>query len=180
MNRSFKTAFLMVALMVPTAIAQPPLVAVPENIKVPDGHKLVATFGAKGVQVYVAVKGESGNLEWKFEGPLAELTDVMSNKAGIHYYGPAWEATDGSVVFKPKDKIPKSAQAKKPTDLPWLLLPVISDDAKMGTFSNVVYIQRLSTSGGMPPADLPKRVGSKIAVPYTATYTFWSKAKEAS
>jgi hypothetical protein len=58
------------------------------------------------------------------------------------------------------------------------LIPVKSDDvngAKPGTFSNVVYIQRIATSGGMAPAEAPKRLGSMIAAPYTAIYHFWEK-----
>jgi hypothetical protein len=174
MNRFASISFLIVALVVPTAIAQP---QVPDAIKVPDGHKPVATLEAIGVQIYKAVKGKSGELEWEFELPLADLANTNGDKVGIHYHGPAWEAADGSNVFKPKDKLPSSAKAKKATDLPWLLVPVTSNDAKGGTFSKVVYIQRISTSGGMPPAEVPKRMGSRIAVPYTATYVFWSKAE---
>src|SRR6266436_5347386 len=93
-NLRFNTAFLIVALVVPVASAQPPPVNLPDAIKVPKGHKQVATFEAKGVQIYEAVKGKGGDLEWKFEGPLAELSDGKGAKAGIHYHGPAWEAAD--------------------------------------------------------------------------------------
>src|ERR1017187_8705004 len=142
MTRSTALASILLAFAASIAVAQQP---VPEAIKVPDGHKLVATFEAKGVQVYEAVKGKASDLEWKFEGPLAELSDGKGKKAGIHYYGPAWEAADGSKVFKPEDKKPTSVKAEKPSDLPWLLVPVTSDDRKAGTLSKVVYIQRVST-----------------------------------
>jgi hypothetical protein len=178
-NRS-AVAYLIIALVVPSATAQPMPVEVPAEIKVPGGHKLVAQFEAKGVQVYKAVNGKDGGLVWEFEGPLADLFDQKGKKVGIHYGGPAWEAGDGSKVVKPKDKKPKSVEAKNPTkDLPWLLVPVIADEPKDGkpeTLSRVVFIQRVSTSGGLPPKNAPKRRDSKIAVPYTAVYYFWANA----
>jgi Protein of unknown function (DUF3455) len=161
------------------AAGQPKPVKVPEGIKVPDGHKLVVSYQAEGVQVYEAVVGKGGQLEWKFEGPLADLSDADRKKAGIHYYGPAWEATDGSKVVKVDDKKLQLADAPKPdSDLPWLLVPVKADDlkdAKPGILSNVAYVQRVATSGGRAPKERPNRAGGKIAVPYKAVYYFWAR-----
>jgi hypothetical protein len=50
-------------------------------------------------------------------------------------------------------------------------------DGKDGTFSPAVYIQRLQTGGGKAPAEAPKRVGTKIGVPYKAVYFFYGDAK---
>ncbi len=181
MNRVVKLSSLVAAIAVSVGFAQAQPMNVPEEIRVPAGHQLVCKMEAKGVQIYESVVGKNGALEWKFEGPLADLSDQAAGKLGIHYYGPSWEAVDGSKVKKDDDKKAKSVDApKKATDLPWLLVPVKSDDAanaKPGTLSNVVYVQRLSTSGGKAPAALPKRAGSKIAVPYTAEYYFWAKAE---
>src|SRR3954465_6698381 len=100
MNRFAKVAFLIVAVVVPTVIAQPPPVEIPAAIKVPDGHKLVACFEAKGVQVYEAVKGNAGDLEWKFKAPLAVLSDGKNGKVGTHSIELPRKAAAGGKVVK--------------------------------------------------------------------------------
>ena len=47
----------------------------------------------------------------KFEEPIANLSEAGPGKAGFHYYGPAWEAADGSKVVKEDDKKVQSADA---------------------------------------------------------------------
>jgi hypothetical protein len=174
-------ASILLVLEASIAAAQPKTVKIPAAIKVPDGHKLIAKCEAQGVQIYKAVAGKGGVLEWVFEGPLADLSEAGPGKAGIHYYGPAWEAADGSKVVKDDDKKVQSAEAPNPTrDLPWLLVPVKADDlkdAKPGRFSKVVYVQRVATSGGRAPKEPLNRAGSKIAVPYKAVYYFWAKGE---
>jgi hypothetical protein len=184
MTRFTALAAVFFLLAASVADAEPKPVEVPEPIKVPEGHRLVAEYKAKGVQVYRAVAGKDGNLAWEFLEPIAELIDTDSAKAGSHYSGPAWEAADGSKVIKEADKKVQSADApKQDRDLPWLLIPVKADDlkdAKPGRFTKVVYVQRIETSGGLAPKELPKRAGTKIAVPYTAVYYFWAKAETES
>src|SRR4029077_20616717 len=142
MNRLAGLTALVIVFVGAVAIAQPQAGDVPAAIKVPDGHKLVAKFDAKGVQVYIAIAGKSGTPEWVFEEPLADLWEPKAEKVGIHYYGPAWEAADGSKVIKDDDRKVRSADAPKPAaDLPCLLVPVRSDDrkgSKSGKFSSVV------------------------------------------
>jgi hypothetical protein len=160
----------------PADPAAPP--AVPKGIAVPAGHKLLFKLDAKGVQIYKAAEGTSGKLEWVLEAPLADLADGKGKKAGWHYEGPAWEAADGSKVIRDKAADVKSAPApNKDEDIPWLLLKVQAAPGKDGTFSPTVYIQRLQTRGGKAPAELPRRVGTKLGVPYRATYYFYGKAE---
>jgi hypothetical protein len=177
MIRTTTLAFMLLIMPASTALTQPKKPAIPAAIEVPKRHKFVDQFHAKGVQVYQAKKGKDGKLEWAFDGPLADLFDGEA-KAGIHYYGPAWEASDGSKVVKDDSRELLAADAPNPArDVPWLLVPVKADEpenANPGRFSRVVYVQRVATSGGRAPKELPKRVGSKIAVPYTATYYFWA------
>jgi hypothetical protein len=163
-------------LLVSLASAAEP--AVPKEIAVPPGYKLLFRFEAKGVQIYKAVETKSGKLEWVLEAPLAELLDEKGGKAGCHYEGPAWEAGDGSRVVRDKAEDVKSAPAPKPKeDIPWLLLKVKADEGKEGSFSTVAYIQRLQTEGGKAPAEAPRRGGTKIGVPYRAVYYFYGKGK---
>ena len=159
------------------SLAQPTVPDVPKEIAVPPGHKLLFKVEGKGVQIYKAVEGKSGTPEWVLEAPLADLFECKGGKAGCHYDNPpSWEAADGSKVVKSGDA--KSAPApNSKEDIPWLLVKVKAEDGKAGTFSPAVYIQRLQTEGGKAPAELPKRVGTKVGVAYKAVYYFYGKAE---
>jgi uncharacterized protein DUF3455 len=131
---------------------------------------------AKGVQIYKSVEGKDGQLEWALEAPLADLFSREGKPLGSHYEGPSWEATDGSKVTRDKEpavKIAAAPNAKE--DIPWRLITVKAEGAKEGTFSNVVYIQRINTKGGKAPAKAPMRVGTKVGVDYRATYYFYGR-----
>jgi hypothetical protein len=150
---------------------------VPKGIAVPPGHKLLFQLDARGVQVYKAVEGKAGKLEWALEAPLAELLD-KARKAGYHYDGPSWEAADGSKVVRDPSAEVKSAPAPRPRDdVPWLLIRVKAAEGRAGRLSPVVYVQRLQTAGGKAPAEAPKRAGTKVGVGYTAVYCFYGKAE---
>jgi hypothetical protein len=160
------------------SLAQAGVPDVPQQIAVPPGHKLLFKLEARGVQIYQAVEGNAGKLEWVLEAPLANLVDDQGAKAGLHYDGPSWEAADGSKVVRDKVEDVKSAPAPKPNeDIPWLLIKVKADKGKDGTLSPTAYIQRLQTSGGKAPTELPRRVGSKVGVAYKAVYCFYGQAK---
>jgi hypothetical protein len=160
------------------SLAQPAVPNVPKEIAVPPGHKLLFKVQAKGVQIYKAVEGKGGALEWAFEAPLAGLLDDKGGNAGWHYEGPSWEAVDGSKVVRDKTEEVKSAPAPKPKqDIPWLLLKVKAAEGKEGGLSPAVYIHRLETVGGKAPGKLPKRVGTKVGVEYKAAYYFYGQAK---
>jgi hypothetical protein len=156
---------------------QPPAPDVPKEIQIPAGFRLVTKVEAKGVQIYKAVAAKDSVLEWVLEGPLAELSDDKGGKAGHHYEGPAWEATDGSKIVRDTEEPIAAVPAPDPkANIPWLRVKVKSADATPGAFAGVVYVQRVNTTGGKAPADPPKRVGTKMGVPYTATYVLWAKA----
>jgi hypothetical protein len=141
MIRAIGLAFLVAGLTLSALAAAEP--EVPKGVAVPDGHKLVASVKARGVQVYKAVDGKSGSLEWTPEGPLADLSDEQGGRVGWHYDGPAWEATDGSKVVRDAAEAVKQAPAPDPNAaIPWLLVKVKAADDKPGEFAGVVYVQR--------------------------------------
>jgi hypothetical protein len=90
-----------------------------------------------------------------------------------HYKGPAWEATDGSIVrsdgalakhFLPADK----------NAVHWLELPA-KEPAK--DFGKVTFIHRIDTSGGLPPSGRPcdaQHAADQVRVPYSAVYLFYA------
>jgi hypothetical protein len=165
----------MIAILLPVdSLGQPVGPDVPKEIAVPPGYKLLLKLEANGVQIYKAVEGKAGKPEWVLEAPLANLVDEKRGKAGWHYEGPSWEAADGSKVVRDKAAEVKSAPAPRPQeDIPWLLVKVKAAESKDGTLSPSAYVQRLQTEGGKAPAELPKRVGTKIGVPYKAVYYFY-------
>ena len=147
----------------------------PAAIAVPPGHRLLCTLHAAGVQVYRSAPGDTG-LAWVPDGVLATLTDD-TGVAAYHYDGPTWEGVDGGRVVADKAVPVASAPAPDPAhDIPWLRVAVRRDGEDPGRLVPAVYVQRTDTHGGTPPATPPIRTGTKVGVPYTATYRFFAKA----
>lgn len=147
--------------------------AVPAVLQPPAGYTVAFTAKATGVQIYTST-AEAGAPKWTFEAPLAEL----AGPDGVihHYAGPSWEASDGSKLTRDMGTPVTTVPAKQPAaDIPWLLIKVVADPAN-GVLSKVGFVQRISTQGGVVPVTPPVRAGTKIGVPYTATYVFYSKS----
>jgi hypothetical protein len=91
------------------------------------------------------------------------------------YAGPHWKATDGSIILGTKVRGVASATANS---IQQLLLSTVPDAGVTGLFSPVTAVQRLNTVGGVAPASGcdSTTVNSTVAVPYTATYYFYSGA----
>jgi hypothetical protein len=125
--------------------------------------KVVASFVGIGKQVYDCNAGA-----FTFREPVAGLLS-RGVQAAIHGKGPFWASFDGSHVDG-SGAVP--APSPDPTkNIPWLRLAGASSGAA-GVFSNVTFIQRLDTRGGVAPAGTcvaPKTV----AVDYSANYVFW-------
>jgi hypothetical protein len=87
--------------------------------------------------------------------------------AGKHYAGPTWQASDGSTVVGAR----VAGATPDPTAIPWLLLRATSH-AGAGEMTEVTYIQRVATTGGLAPAEgcTPASLGAVARVPYTASY----------
>ena len=145
--------------------------AVPAALQPPTGYTVAFTAKASGVQIYTSAADGGAAPKWVFEAPLAELN---GRKGVIHHYaGPSWEAADGSKVARDTATPVITVPAKRATDIPLLLVKVTADPAA-GVLNKVVYVQRISTQGGVAPAKPPTRVGTKVGVPYTATYVFYT------
>jgi hypothetical protein len=143
---------------------------IPKEIALPDGYVPVASFEAKGDQLYKA-ETKGGKLIWVLEAPKATLY-AKGKKVGTHYAGPTWEADDGSKIVRDKAVEVKSAPS---ADIPLLRVGVKAAKGKAGVLSKVAYVHRLNTRGGAAPKEAPKSIDSKVAVPYTATYVFYAK-----
>ena len=153
--------------------AEPSAANPPAQVAVPSGQVLLLKAIAIGVQNYACSEGKSG-LEWTFKGPQAELTDEAGRAIGKHYAGPTWEASDGSKVV---GRVVSSIDSESRDAIAQLLL-VSTENSGSGVFANVKSIQRLETTGGLPPKEPCQRdqLGRLVQSPYTATYYFYADA----
>src|SRR5882724_8940255 len=147
---------------------------VPPALAVPDGNKLAFHLDAIGVQIYGCQELPTG-FAWVFVAPEAQLFNGGGRVVGKHYAGPTWEAKDGSKVMGAK----VASFVSSPSSIPWLLLAATSHEGS-GRMSEVTFIQRLDTAGGIAPtggcdAD---HLGSVARVDYAATYFFYEARKE--
>jgi hypothetical protein len=139
---------------------------------------------AEGAQIYTCTStgsdagadassdGGVAGAAWVLKAPDAKLYDAGGVQVGTHGAGPSWTYGDGSVVNGVK-----VAELPSPLSdaISWLLLRA-SSTSGTGVFSDISYVQRLSTSGGKAPATGcdPTTVGTEIRVAYTAEYYFYS------
>jgi hypothetical protein len=156
------------ALSLDSVSRRPPPLPSP-TLAVPAGNELEFALNAVGVQIY-ACQATSTGFGWVFQAPEATLYDCRGRVAGKHFAGPTWQANDGSTVVGAK----VAAFTVDPSSIPWLLLQAASHTGD-GRMSEVSYIQRLSTSGGVAPASGcdAAHVGDVARVDYTATYFFY-------
>ncbi|MDP1774179.1 MAG: DUF3455 domain-containing protein [Methylobacter sp.] len=147
-------------------------VSIPEQIKVPAGYSPVLTVHAKGVQIYQCSLNKS-EYTWETQAPDAKLFDAQGNIVGNHTAGPLWEYKEGSRVV---GRVVKKIDMAPGSAISWLLVEVVSHKGD-GLFSNVSFINRINTHGGLPPASGcdANHLGGEKRVAYTADYVFYGK-----
>ena len=171
-----KVALLLLAFITGYASAQTakPLAQVPEKLKPSADESLVMIVAAKGVQIYEcrAKKDPSGDYEWTFVAPEADLFDASGKPIGRHYAGPHWESSDGSKIL---GTLKERVDAPAADAIPWLLLATKSV-GPAGSFSKVTSIQRVNTVGGIVPKTECSQatVGTPARINYTADYYFFT------
>lgn len=147
-------------------------VLIPEQIKAPAGYSPVLTTHAKGDQIYQCTL-DKGQYAWETQAPDAKLFDAKGNIVGNHSAGPLWEYKEGSrVVGRVVNKVDMAPDKA----ISWLLVEVVSHKGD-GLFSNVDFINRVNTNGGLAPASGcdANHLGGEKRVAYTADYIFYSK-----
>ena len=171
------TVFLLTFFVAGCANAQAPrpTVHVPDKLKPGANESLAMIVSAKGVQIYEcrAGKDQTGNYEWAFVAPEADLFDARGNRIGRHYAGPHWESTDGSKILgTPKER----ADAPAADAIAWLLLSAKSVGPE-GAFAMVTSVQRVNTVGGVAPktACSQTAAGTSARIDYTADYYFFTR-----
>jgi hypothetical protein len=158
------------------AQAKPVPPPVPTKIQVPAGNDVFLKRHATGVQIYTCSPTATG-YSWGSSVPRADLFNKHGMLRGTHYAGPTWEDQDGSKVVAAR----VDGVTVDPTAIPWLLLKATPAPGTHGKLGKTTYIQRVATTGGLPPAAADcnvTTVGTVAEAPYTADYYFW-KAKHA-
>jgi hypothetical protein len=146
----------------------------PAVLDAPADATLVAVLPARGVQIYTCTAATAGAAPaWTLKAPHAVL-GKGSEVAAIHFAGPSWQATDGSLVTGLKVAAAASPDA---TAIPWLLLKAVSN-AGQGIFRDVTFIQRLNTDDGIAPATGcdDAHLDAQVLSPYRADYFFYHTA----
>ena len=136
-----KTLFCLAAALTvaPAVFAQTGL---PDNIKVPDGHKIaMETTGVGEITYECRDKANAiGQTEWFFVGPKAVLNDRSGKPVGSYFGPPAtWQAQDGSKITGTQLAVAPSSAG----NLPYQLVKANPAEGK-GAMSGVSYIQRVA------------------------------------
>jgi hypothetical protein len=144
---------------------------VPTDIKITvPGHRVHFHAYAAGYQVYVATATANG-LMWILRAPEAVLFDNDGNVVGIHYGGPTWETSSGSLVKAKR----VNGVVVEPSAIQWLLLEA-TECSGPGVLNGTTFIHRVNTVGGVAPASAAgAEAGEELRVPYTAEYYFYRK-----
>lgn len=148
--------------------------ALPDSIKVPEGHKVaLETVGTGEITYECRDKANvPGETEWVFVGPKAVLSD-RSGKVLGDYFGPpaTWQAKDGSKITGTQVAVAPSSAG----NLPYQLVKANPAEGK-GLMSGVSYIQRVALKGGVAPSSActAANKGTRETVKYQADYIFWA------
>ena len=155
-------------------ITIPATIDLPANL--PGGNSRVVTYYAEGVQKYKAQlkPGSSTAFEWVFVAPQADLYNSSNTKVGTHGAGPYWAITSSDSIFA-QHYTPQKTATPDANSIAWLQLMPKTGKTPTGIFSNVIYIQRIATSGGKAPATAPQHLTDTANVFYTAIYRFSKK-----
>lgn len=148
---------------------------VPASLAVPAGNVVSAVAHAVGTQIYTcaASPDDPAVYVWTFKAPEAKLfaDAALTQESGTHFAGPTWRSLDGSEVV---GMVIERADSPAPDAIPWLLLGTETTTGE-GVFSDVTYIHRVATVGGVAPQDGcdASKVDQEVSVDYTAVYYFY-------
>ena len=164
------TKILYLALLLPAVVSAG--VAIPDAIKPPAGQVVKLTVHAKGDQIYQCTLN-GGVYSWQTQAPDAKLFDGQGQVVGNHYSGPVWEYKEGSRVV---GRVVNKLEVAPESSISWLLVEVVAHKGN-GMFSDVNFINRINTHGGLAPTSGcgSNHLGVEKHIAYTADYVFYTK-----
>ncbi len=161
--------------MMPLSLAVLALAFIPHppDATVPEHGRVLSMVEGRGVQIYRCA-AEGGNFGWSFDAPEAKLIDQSTQaQVGTHGAGPVWAWKDGSAV---KGTVVQKIDSPEAGSVPWLLLSAQAMGEKAGALSEVIWVRRSETHGGIAPVEGcdAAHVGAVARVAYRARYTFYT------
>jgi Protein of unknown function (DUF3455) len=160
-----------------SACATPPPVppeneTLPESLRVPPSAILEQALTTTGDSIYRCMRA-LGGLQWRYQGSVATLVDSSGRHVGTVTPGGYFIGYDGSYVITRVD-----AQALVTTDgMPWVRLSARfnAQGHADGTslFARTKYVQRVTTTGGLPTNLDCTIEGVYHYAPYSATYMLY-------
>ena len=134
-------------------------------------------YTGRGTQVY-RCETDAGTSAWKLLGPDAHMYNGAGQAIARHFYGPRWQAVDGSEIKG--TVLTANASPAGSRNAPWLVLHTLSI-GQAGIFAEVTTVTRTDTQGGGAPAQActQSNQGATSKVPYSARYTFFSEVSPA-
>jgi hypothetical protein len=145
----------------------------PAAVQVPAGNKVAMETVGVGEITYQcnAKKDMATQFEWVFVGPDATLNDRSGKQVGKYYGPPAtWQSGDGSKLTGAQAAVAPNGPGNIPNQL------VKANPASgNGAMTDVTYIQRVNTVGGVAPVAIcaASNMGTKQIVKYQADYIFY-------
>lgn len=145
----------------------------PAAIQVPAGNRLAFEAVAVGKITYECRQSveQRTRFDWVAVGPDAVLSDRTDRVVGKYYGPPAtWDNLDGSRVSGSQIATAPGAPGSIP-----LQLVKANPSTGNGAFTDVTYIQRVATKGGVVPAETCNDLanGTRADAGYRADYIFW-------
>jgi len=153
---------------VPPEVPSRPSLGLFSRIKAPSEVEPVFVLAATGVQIFRCEPDKEG-YHWVFRLPEAELRDGRGQVVAHHGANYSFEHVDGSRLI---GTIVGYDSAPGGDAVHWLLLRTQSYGA--GEFEKVTYVQRVDTSGGIPPEQCSAdQVNEILRVPFSAKFVFY-------
>lgn len=147
----------------------------PASLRAAPQEVLQEALSAVGESTYEC-RSEGNRLSWALAGSDATLVDRARHSVGTVMPGHNFIAYDGSRFAG----APAGEEIVTAGALTWQRL-VPRDErgahSDRGRFAAVTSVQRVLTSGGVPPVASCSHQGQSLLVPYTATYLFYQAAE---
>jgi hypothetical protein len=138
------------------------------RIRAPSEVEPILELAASGVQIFRCEPDKEG-FHWVFRLPEAELRDAHGRVVAHHGANYSFEHVDGSRLI---GTIVGYDSAPAGNSVHWLLLRTQSYG--QGEFEKVSYVQRVDTSGGVPPEQCSAdQVNQVLRVPFSAKFIFY-------
>ena len=161
---------------------------VPSNLVVDDAYQPFLVGHAIGTQNYICA-ALAGGIDWLPIGPQATVFDANFEQILTHFQSrnpippnaiqATWQhSKDTSAVWAVRLRGSTDAGYVAPGAIEWLLLQVTATQFGPnggGKLTETVFIQRVNTVGGKPPAGecTAAALNNRALVPYEADYYFY-------